>query len=180
MINKLIIIVLMFCSFMNTYSFENGVLELDIIALKKILPYSSREEIDLEMKEKILNYVFENLTIEYLKEKNEYDVLFRLLNISDGYQTEILTIELGLELEKNPELFFNDLENNMSALLNLDSILANLGENYVDEFELQKMELERRLKIIKTTKNIDPLLRRVFINELNYLIKIRENWIEDI
>ena len=77
---------------------------------------------------------------------------FRLLAKSDGAVAEDASIAIGKSIQKNPRNFLLVLKKNKKQIKNLDSLLGNLGDDYVDDLPKQKAELEARLNAVQSVK----------------------------
>jgi len=84
---------------------------------------------------------------------------FRLFSITDAAYTEELDILLGKLIRINPKLFLRELVANQNLVIgNLEGLLGNEGEEYVDRFKAQCLENSLRRKALQSVT--DSLLTR--------------------
>ncbi len=137
--------------------------------LLQILP-NKREKIG---DHQVMDYIFMNLepleALAWQGNSIAIDVLFKMLYLTDAAYSEQLSIILGLTINDHPREFLNSLTKNyqINGIKRLDSLLGNLGEDYVDEFEKQLVELEKRYQKIKQTKNVSEKIKSLCLYELS-------------
>jgi len=85
---------------------------------------------------------------------------FKLFTIADGEYAEGLQIEIGKLINVNPKLFLQELKNQRHLIVNLDGLVGNLGQDYVDEFERQTKEKEKRIKSLHKVSDKDLIKTR--------------------
>ena len=83
---------------------------------------------------------------------------FRLYSESDGHYSETLDIMLGRLIRIDPVLFLQELVASR-RVKRLDSLLGNLGPQFVDRFQAGEYETEERTKALQSVQA--PELRRV-------------------
>jgi hypothetical protein len=116
-----------------------------IAAYKTIPIYKTYDE---QKKSRIFNLV--NDSIDKLEKhlstgnKNALELAFKLFSITDGELCEFLTIIIGAYIHINPTFFLETLENHYH-LIPIPSLLGNYGLDFVDEFELQNIETQKRI-----------------------------------
>jgi len=97
---------------------------------------------------------------------------FKLFTIADGEYAEGLQIEIGKQINVNPKLFLQELKNHRHLIVSLDGLVGNLGQDYVDEFERQTKEKEKRMKSINKISDKDLIIvRDECLKELDRQIK---------
>lgn len=101
--------------------------------------------------------------------KNALELAFKLFSITDGELSEYLTIIIGAYININPTFFLETLEHHYH-LIPVTSLLGNYGLDYVDEFELQNIETQKRIDSLKL---IDvPNLKKLKQECISHLEKI--------
>ncbi len=86
-------------------------------------------------------------------------IAFNLLPLVDGALSEDLDISLGKSIVRAPQIFLSNLQIHYNNIERLDSLLGNLGPEYVDETEKQLIQLRKRLTAIEKVK--DPQLTKI-------------------
>lgn len=81
-----------------------------------------------------------------------FDKAFEQRFKSDGASSEELDIEIGKMIKTHPTNFLKSLLKNKSRITRLDSIVGNLGYEYVDQFEKMKIEIEARIASLEKAK----------------------------
>lgn len=113
----------------------------------------------------------------YASDPNAVKVAFRIINISDGYYTEITETALGNLIRINPRLFLQELNSHKNIRPIEDSAVTMVGEIFADRFKAQKLEIELRIRALETVKN-DNLIEirdqciKILNEHLKYLEKI--------
>lgn len=95
---------------------------------------------------------------------------FRLRVRSDGAVAEYGDWVLGSVIQRHPKLFLEELQH-AGDFRRLDSILGNLGPDYVDRIAAQAIVLKARTESLRKVK--DPALREIrdrCVTELKALI----------
>lgn len=101
------------------------------------------------------------------EKRNSVKLAFRLFTISDGFFTESLQILLGNLIQKNPEMFLQELKLHQHLCHELP--ILNFGPKFVDKFDEHSKEAERRIKALQTVNSPDLInLRDRCIGELQY------------
>jgi len=105
----------------------------------------------------------------YASDRNSVKIAFRLFTISDGLLTEDLCIILGHFICINPKMFLEELKEHRHLVsFIMDSLLGNLGEEYVDKMEASYLEMIRRIKCIEGVKDNSLLqMKDECLKELN-------------
>jgi len=97
---------------------------------------------------------------------------FKLFTIADGEYAEGLQIEIGKLVNPNPKLFLQELKNHRHLIVSLDGLVGNLGQDYVDEFEQQTKEKEKRIKSLNKVSDKDLIIvRDECVKELDRQVK---------
>jgi hypothetical protein len=97
---------------------------------------------------------------------------FKLFTIADGEYAEGLQIEIGKLININPKLFLQELKSHRRLIISLDGLVGNLGQDYVDEFERQTKEKEKRIKSLNKVSDKDlNAIRDECLKELDRQIK---------
>jgi hypothetical protein len=134
--------------------------------LLKVLPDQKIETADSE----VLDYILTNLSnLEELAKRGDLaaiNILFKLNLLTDGAYSEQISIVLGSVISNHPQEFLYALENNFSTVVRVDSLLGNLGTEYVDNVEKSVAELERRYGAIKEVDNVPEQMRNLCLYEL--------------
>lgn len=123
-----------------------------------------------EKKIKVGNKIDNSLiTLEkYVLADNQYavSVTFKLLSITDGSVSQFIDIILGKYIHVNPTNFLAEFKKHLH-IVSFSKVLGNYGLDFVDEFELQNIETQKRIDALKTVtdKNLKPLQKRC-ISEL--------------
>lgn len=94
-------------------------------------------------------------------------IAFNLLPLVDGASSEDLDISLGKSITRAPQIFLSNLQVHYNSRERLDSLIGNLGPEYVDETAKKLTELRKRLTAIEKVN--DPRLtktKEVVIREL--------------
>lgn len=120
--------------------------------------------------------IFSNIEqLDKLVQRGDKDALrlaFKLFTIADGEYAEGLQIEIGKLININPSLFLQELKNHRHLIVSLDGLVGNLGQDYVDELELEKIEIEKRIKSLKLITDKDLIIiRDECLTELNRQLK---------
>ncbi len=138
--------------------------------LLKVLP-NKRATID---KHQVLDYIFMNLLpLEELAQQGNptaMNILFKIIYLTDGAYTSQLNIILGATITSHPEVFLKTLAKNQQLIVKyemIDSLLGNLGTEFVDELEKSLIELERRYLAIRQTKNVPEKIKSLCLYELS-------------
>jgi hypothetical protein len=101
--------------------------------------------------------IYDNLyKLESLVQKQNriaVKVSFKLYSISDADFTETLDQILGRLIRTNPKLFLEELKLHRELVGNLSGILGNLGEKFVDEEDLSKKEIIKRIQSLEKVKS---------------------------
>ncbi|MGZ3717589.1 MAG: hypothetical protein ACXWR1_04715 [Bdellovibrionota bacterium] len=74
---------------------------------------------------------------------------------SDGGEAEEIDIAIGKSIARHPKNFLVALKKNRAKVQQLGPMLGNLGEEFVDQLEMQRIELKRRLKAIQSVSDRD-------------------------
>lgn len=123
-----------------------------------------------EKKLKVGNKIDNSLaTLEmYVLANNQHavSVTFKLLSITDGAVSQYIDIILGKYIHVDPTNFLAELNNHLH-IVSFSKVLCNYGLDFVDEFELQNIETQKRIDALKNVskKNLEPLQERC-ISEL--------------
>jgi hypothetical protein len=97
---------------------------------------------------------------------------FKLFTIADGEYAEGLQIEIGRLINTNPKLFLQELKSHRQLIVSLGGLVGNLGPDYVDEAELEKKEIEVRIKSLKQIQDKDlTAIRDECLKELDKQLK---------
>ncbi len=125
-----------------------------------------------------------NKFLDLVEDGNAYaaELCFLLHPIFKGWieQIEFLDISLGIFMKKEPEKFLNLYDHYKNyCCVNLESILCNYGDKFVDNVEKQIVETKNRIKILKdlkTTKYHDTRIQCIEIleRELRFLENIKD------
>lgn len=78
---------------------------------------------------------------------------FVLLSKSDGADAEDVEIAIGQSITEHPRNFLAALKLNRTKVIELGSLVANCGDECVDDFAKTKNVLEARLKAIESVKD---------------------------
>jgi hypothetical protein len=110
-----------------------------------------------------------------LVEQGDRDALrlaFKLFTIADGEYAEGLQIEIGKLININPKLFLQELKNHRHLIVSLDGLVGHLGQDYVDGFERQTKEKEKRIKSLNKVSDKDLIIvRDECLKELDRQVK---------
>jgi len=113
--------------------------------------------------------------LDKLVQQGDRDALglaFKLFTIADGEYAEGLQIEIGKLINVNPKLFLQELKNHRRLIVSLDGLVGNLGQDYVDEFERQTKEKEKRIKSLNKVSDKDlTIVRDECLKELDRQVK---------
>lgn len=95
-----------------------------------------------------------NKFLQLIQDGNAYaaSLGFHIRHLTDGGAAEDLDISLGKTVHKNPRLFlslFDECINSHDKPSSYDTILLNLGSEYVDDFPAQVREMQKRLNRIQ-------------------------------
>lgn len=125
--------------------------------LVKAIEYTTQDEREaLENAERDI----ELLEKQILRSEREAVSLgFRALAHADGHIGEMLSEVLGLLIKVNPSLFLQELKNHRSSVRRLDSLVGDLGDDFVDEEAATRREFAARIKALKSVT--DPKHRTV-------------------
>jgi hypothetical protein len=112
----------------------------------------------------------ESGTIDWFDEKME-----QLLKL-DGNEAEELDVILGNTIKSHPTNFLKTVVKYEGKIKRLDSLLANLGEEFVDQEKKSLEEIEKRSTALKKaiSRSRDLELKRVgvrCVSELNKFLK---------
>ena len=91
---------------------------------------------------------------------------------SDGAAFEEIDIAIGETIRKNPKAFLEAYRAHQ-PIIRLDSLVGNLGPDFVDEFKKQEIEVKGRISVLKKVK--EPSLQpaaKACIAELERLQKM--------
>jgi hypothetical protein len=80
---------------------------------------------------------------------------FKLYAIVDGGFKEDVGADLGKLITINAKLFLQELKKHRQLVQNLDGIVCNYGEAYVDQKELQMEETDRRMRLLVNVNDPD-------------------------
>jgi hypothetical protein len=72
---------------------------------------------------------------------------------TDAGDAEDIAISIGKSITHHPKNFLTALKKNRTEVPRLDSVLGNLGPEFVDKMKQRKLELEKRLKAIHSVKD---------------------------
>ena len=107
-----------------------------------------------------------------LSNRDALRLAFKLFSIADGEHAEGLQIEIGKLININPKLFLQELKSHRQLVVSLDGLVGNLGQDYVDEFDRQKKEKEKRIKSLKNISDKDlNTVRDECLTELDRQVK---------
>ena len=122
---------------------------------ERILLYSAA--FDQEPNSHLLGELF-NLIIQ----RNSFAISlgFQIRSLAVGPIAEELEVLLGGLINYNPELFLSELNANRVNLGNRQLPIFNLGDEFVDEFELMIKEVDRRIESFSGVTNIELISRR--------------------
>ena len=95
---------------------------------------------------------------------------FKLYAIVDGGFKEDVGADLGKLITINATLFLQELKKHRQLVQNLEGIVCNYGEGYIDNKELQMEETDRRMRLLVNVT--DPDLEDVKSECLKALMKI--------
>jgi hypothetical protein len=128
------------------------------ISQKSLLEILPKEEVtNLKDADDTIDYIFNNFAIleEGAKagDLDTINILVRLRRITDGANSEYISILLGKIIAVHPEVFLMSLKENLDNITRLDSLLCNLGPKYVDKIYKQTEELERRYLALREVDN---------------------------
>ena len=82
-------------------------------------------------------------------------LVFNLLQISDGASAESIHIQLGEIIKRNPRLFLELLKKNYSTTMDLPGLLGNLGSDFIDKPAKNEVEIKERIDAISSVKDKD-------------------------
>lgn len=103
---------------------------------------------------KTTDYIYSNLELleKEIKMGNSkaVDLAFLMQPIADGAFSSLLDIILGPLISDRPRLFLESLQKHRDLVVRMDSLVGNLGPDYVDDFKGQTKELKRRLEAIRS------------------------------
>ena len=120
---------------------------------------------------------------------NEYasDLCFQFYPLFVGYPNylERFDISLGKLIKKNPKLFLKLLSNHLSKrttkFFDVESILTNYGDEFVDELEKRILESEERIRSLqevqeKDYENIKNRCIEVLVRHIELVNRIKEKY----
>jgi hypothetical protein len=100
--------------------------------------------------------IYENLdkleSLVKIQNRIAIKVAFKLYSISDADFTESLDQILGRLIRINPKLFLEALKLHRELVGDLGGILENLGNKFVDEEDLSKKEIKKRIQSLEKVK----------------------------
>lgn len=94
------------------------------------------------------------------RQKESVRLAFRLMSISDGTMSEDLDIMLGKLIRMDPRLFLQELQRQDTSEDAIEGLLANLGEDLVDDQKKDCAELKKRNKALQSVKDQTLLVTR--------------------
>lgn len=101
-------------------------------------------------------------------------VAFKLFTIADGADAEGLQIEIGKLINTDAKLFLQELKIHRKLVVSLGGLVGNLGEDYVDEPELQRKEKEKRIQSLKNIMDKNLIdVRDECLMEIERQVKIK-------
>lgn len=105
----------------------------------------------------------------------ELNKAFIKLSKSDGNNAEELDILIGKTISLYPTNFLKAYEKNKKHVKGLDSLVSNLGPEFVDDFPRQALEIRKRIQALKAikSKRLKPLALKC-IEQLEKHLKIIE------
>jgi len=115
------------------------------------------------------DYFREVTRLAYAGNQTAAEIMFRLslLVCSDGEHSEAMDIALGKLIRPQPAMFLSLL--NKSAISDLDGILGNLGESFVDQSSKSIEELQLRYDALASVKNA-PAIQQKCLKQLKKMI----------
>ncbi len=154
--------------FREFVEYPSGENAAHVIAL---LPASRVRYKDSPKAQEAIDYIFESDNFGMLerqvvsRNREAVRLAFRLHSIADGHLTEELNIMLGTLIRIDPKLFLEELSLAAPDKNLWDDLLGNLGPAYVDRFKARALEMELRIKALRSVEDAS-------------LIKIRNKCIE--
>lgn len=105
-----------------------------------------------------------------------FDKKIEQLLKADGNEAEELDVVLGNVIKSHPTNFLKTVVKYEVKIKRLDALLANLGEDFVDQEKMSKEEIEKRITSLRKaiSRSSDPNLKRVgerCVSELNKFLK---------
>ena len=123
--------------------------------------------------------------LDLVEDGNVYaaELCFLLFPIYEGWieQIEFFDISLGKFMKKKPEIFLSLYDRYKNyCCVNLETILCNFGDEFVDDIEKQIDETKSRIKILRdlrNTKHHETKIQCIEIleKELRFLKNIRDS-----
>jgi hypothetical protein len=111
----------------------------------------------------------------YASDPNAVKLAFRMINISDGFYTEITETALGNLIRINPRLYLQELSNHRNIGRLEDRSVTMVGELFADRLKARKLEIELRIKALERIKDKNLIEIR---NECIKLLKDRRKHFE--
>ncbi len=105
-----------------------------------------------------------------------FDKKIEQLLKADGNEAEELDVVLGNMIKSHSTNFLKTVVKYEVKIKRLDALLANLGEDFVDQEKMSKEEIEKRITSLRKaiSRSSDPNLKRVgerCVSELNKFLK---------
>ncbi len=91
--------------------------------------------------------------------KDAVEIGFKLYAVVDGAFKEDIGVDLGKLITLDATLFLQELKKHRSLVQNLDGIVSNYGEEYVDDEILRMEETDARMRLLVNVN--DPELEDV-------------------
>lgn len=87
--------------------------------------------------------------------KDAIEIGFKIYGVVDGAFKEDVGADLGKLITINSTLFLQELKRHRQLVQNLDGIVCNYGEEYIDRKDLQIEETDRRMRLLVNVKDPD-------------------------
>jgi hypothetical protein len=133
------------------------------LLLSKVISDSFNKKIGLKERDMLLKNIFIDIKMLekqiYSSDKEAVKLGFELHQLTDGSYTETMDIILGSLIRINAKLFLETLCSYRNKIARLDALVGNLGPQYIDRYEAQK--LEAKLRIEALSKICDPKLNKL-------------------
>lgn len=144
-----------------------------------LLPDSGIQYSGAKQEHDTIDFVYSNLVMVerqvLSRDPNAVRLAFRLKTIADGAFAEDLDVLLGRLIRIDPTLFLQQLKEH-GRVNRLDGLVGNLGDPYVDRFDAQRLEIQKRIGALKSVS--DPALKELAdrcIQELKHQAASREH-----
>ena len=155
----------------NKYTTTSDNQALPYIDVSLQLPFDVNDEYRNTFNMLIENYM--DLIREFQNgNPKAVDIIYSLIPLADGSIREGIDIALGQLITKDPELFLQSLIKNKEFVQDsdIDSLVGNLSPDYIDQFELSKAEIQKRIDAIqlvnsKELQNIKQLVLKKLKNQ---------------